>query len=264
MKPPSRYVPMNKRIGCLLMLVCSLRDSAAASPETEHTTTHEARSEATTIPLTPLARAYAEVWGLSPTEWQRYESLMSGIRGSVSPTTISPLEVLGIHARDAAERQKYAERWARAMHEDVERILAFQRAYDEANRHLYPTTPLIADTPTPPRVTSSLLTKQDRVLLFVAPACAPCDRAVAAALHAMERVGGLDLYVSQLKSTDLNGIQSWATQHQIPIDAVKRGQITLNFDAGTLTRLGHDQETLPIILRRRGAEVSLISTQSFQ
>ena len=255
---------MNRRIGCLLMLACSLRDSAAVSPATEHTTTREARTESTTTPLTPLARARAAVWGLSPIEWQRYESLMSGIRGSVSPTTISPFEVLGIHAPDPAERRMYAERWARAMHEDVERILTFQRAYDDANRRLYPTTPLIADTPTPSRVTSPPLTKQDRVLLFIAPACAPCDRAVEAALRVIERVGGLDLYVSQLKPTDLNGIQSWAAQHQIPREAVKRRQITLNFDAGTLARLGHDKESLPVLLRRRGAEVSLISTRSFQ
>ena len=69
-------------------------------------------------------------------EWQRYRQLMQGIRGSISPETISPIEVLGIHARDEAERQRYADAWASAMHEDVDRILAFQRAYDEAGKRL--------------------------------------------------------------------------------------------------------------------------------
>ena len=56
---------------------------------------------------------------------------------------ISPLEVLDIHARDEAESRRYAELWAQAMGEDAERILAFQRAYVEAGRKLYPGVPLI-------------------------------------------------------------------------------------------------------------------------
>ena len=94
-------------------------------------------------PLTSSERARAQSWGLSEIEWQRYRSLLQGIRGSVSPATLSPLEVLGIHARDDAERTRYAEQWAIAMRDDAERILAFQRAYDEANRRLFPDTPLI-------------------------------------------------------------------------------------------------------------------------
>ena len=68
---------------------------------------------------------------------------MQGIRGSISPSTISPIEVLGIHARDEAERRRYAEEWARIMYEDAGRILAFQQAYDEAVKRLYPHQPLI-------------------------------------------------------------------------------------------------------------------------
>ena len=33
--------------------------------------------------------------------------------------------------------------WARAMHEDADRILAFQHAYDAASKRLYPNEPLI-------------------------------------------------------------------------------------------------------------------------
>ena len=88
--------------------------------------------------LSESERARARAWNLSEVEWQRYRQLMQGIRGSISPETISPIEVLGIHARDEAERQRYADAWARALHEDVDRILAFQRAYDAAGKRLYP------------------------------------------------------------------------------------------------------------------------------
>ena len=82
-------------------------------------------------------RRRASAWHLNEEEWRRYDTLLKGIRGSVSPATLSPIEVLGIHARDNAERRRYAERWARAMRDDAERILAFQRAYDSAARRLF-------------------------------------------------------------------------------------------------------------------------------
>ncbi|MEQ8495579.1 MAG: TIGR03759 family integrating conjugative element protein, partial [Gammaproteobacteria bacterium] len=70
--------------------------------------------------LTEHERVRAELWGLADDEWRRYQSLMAGIRGSISPDMISPIEVLGIHARDAAERRKYAEQWAIMLREDAE------------------------------------------------------------------------------------------------------------------------------------------------
>ena len=114
---------------------------ASHSPQTGTIRIETVRTDQTALSRSDRARA--QTWGLSETEWRRYRSLMQGIRGSVSPETISPIEVLGIHARDDAERRRYAELWAQAMWEDAERILAFQRAYVEAGRRLYPGVPLI-------------------------------------------------------------------------------------------------------------------------
>ena len=94
-------------------------------------------------------------------------ALMQGIRGSISPETISPIEVLGIHARDEAERQRYADAWARALHEDVDRILAFQRAYDAAGKRLYPNEPLIDVDQLPVKAeATSVFQSSDRLLFF--------------------------------------------------------------------------------------------------
>lgn len=68
----------------------------------------------------------------NPSNWTRYKTLMQGIRGSISPKNISPIEVLGTHARTDMERRKYAEIWARMRHEDIDRILAFQLACNQA------------------------------------------------------------------------------------------------------------------------------------
>ena len=130
-------------------------------------------------------------------EWRRYRALMTGVRGSISPATLSPIEVLGIHARDEQERQKYAEQWARIMREDAERILAFQHAYDEAQRRLFPQSQLIdalqvAMRPSKPAAdTEAALGKTDRVLFFTATDCGPVMRCLIACWPNSSTVAGL-------------------------------------------------------------------------
>ena len=96
-------------------------------------TSNETRSIITESTTSQTEQKHLQ-WGLSESEYARYEELMEGVRGSISPDTISPLEVLGIHAQNEAERKKYARLWADMMEQDTERVLAFQRAYDEAWR----------------------------------------------------------------------------------------------------------------------------------
>ncbi|MEQ9379239.1 MAG: DUF4400 domain-containing protein [Pirellulales bacterium] len=92
---------------------------------------------------------------------------MQRIRGSISPTTLSPIEALGIHARDATERNHFAERWAALMLEDAEHILAFQQDYDAAITRLVGEQRLIDRSLLPVKQPSqSTLAGTDRVLLF--------------------------------------------------------------------------------------------------
>lgn len=239
--------------------------NAAGPVRTSDATTALVQSESSASALTPLARARAERWGLSSIEWQRVESLMTGIRGSISPANISPIEVLGIHARDDAERQKYAERWAQLMREDVDRILAFQRAYDEAGRRLYPSEQRIADlgVPKPPEVDTGL-TPQDRILFFSTPRCGACDALLQDVLRQMDRIAGIDIYLSQIAPSDTASVRSWAARRGISREWVKTGRVTLNFEAGTLAKLGQDKATLPVIMRRRGDAITQVTSTTFQ
>lgn len=118
-------------------------------------------------PTRPPWSARAENWALTPREWQRHQFLMQRIRGSISPTTLSPIEALGIHARDATERNHFAERWAALMLEDAEHILAFQQDYDAAITRLVGEQRLIDRSLLPVKQPSqSTLAGTDRVLLF--------------------------------------------------------------------------------------------------
>ena len=103
---------MNRSLTCLglwwvLSATAPVYAIDRATTQVIETETGMSSAPDTTLSASELARARA--WGLSATEWQRYQQLMQGIRGSVSPATISPIEVLGLHARDSDERRRYAE-----------------------------------------------------------------------------------------------------------------------------------------------------------
>lgn len=209
--------------------------------------------------LTPSELTRSRAWGLSATEWQRYKLLMQGIRGSISPPTISPIEVLGIHARNEEERQRYAELWARAMREDVDRILVFQRAYDEAGRRLYPNEQLIDVNRLPDHNGNrSALLPDDRVLFFTRPDCPACDALLGKLLKRIDEVAGIDLYITGVKSGDDQAVRAWAVDHGIDPEWVRNRRFTLNHEAGVLKRLTEGKGEIPYLLRRRGEDLSAL------
>ncbi len=239
------------------VLVASYPVVAANLSQLQIRETGQRDSFTTTNNLSETDLARARVWELSETEWRRYQQLMQGIRGSISPSTISPIEVLGIHARDEAERQQYVEAWARAMREDVDRILAFQRAYDTAVQRLYPNEPLI-DIDRLPGKSSEMnaLQSTDRLLLFARPVCPVCDVLVDKLLKRIDEVSGIDIYLMELAPGDDAAVRNWASSHRIEPEWVRSRRVTLNHDAGALENLTNGQGKVPYILRRRGEALS--------
>jgi len=214
-------------------------------------------TSANTLSPTELARSRA--WGLTEMEWHRYKQLMQGIRSSISPSTISPIEVLGIHARDGEERRRYAEQWAQVMYEDVGRILAFQHAYDEAGKRLYPNQQLIDITRLPLQSKKiNVLQVDDRVLFFTRPNCPACDVLLERLLKRIDKIGGIDIYLTGTQLGDDQAIRDWAGDHMIKPEWVRTRRITLNHEAGALDKLTHGKSDLPYLMRRRGDELSVL------
>ncbi len=83
-------------VGLVLAMSVPVYAGNVASTMTTETGKETSTSERSV--LSESERARAHTWNLSEMEWQRYRQLMQGIRGSISPETISPIEVLGIHA----------------------------------------------------------------------------------------------------------------------------------------------------------------------
>ncbi len=87
----------------------------------------------------------------NPQESARYRELMDGPLGIYSPN-LAPLSALGIEARTDEERSRYAELQVQVEARRVEKLLAYQRAYDEAWQRLHPgmqRVNLPDDKPTP-------------------------------------------------------------------------------------------------------------------
>ncbi|RZS35391.1 hypothetical protein [Corticibacter populi] len=110
----------------------------------------QAATQAGAIQLDDLDQLQAQFWGLSTDEMRRAKLLMQGPRAAFSVENISPVEVLGIHARSADERRKYAEKFAKALREDVERSLAWEREFQGAMQRLYPNSPMVDFSAMPP------------------------------------------------------------------------------------------------------------------
>ena len=134
----------------------------------ERESTITANTSSNLLEVFDIKLSLLDQWELSEQEWSRYEELMHGIRGRLSQPNISPIEVLGIHARSETERTHYARIWARMMREDAIRVLQFQRAYDIEAQALNQDEPLI-DVSLLPEATDNrehILTESDTSISF--------------------------------------------------------------------------------------------------
>tara|TARA_R100001244_G_scaffold43936_15_gene39445 strand:+ start:1170 stop:1787 length:618 start_codon:yes stop_codon:yes gene_type:complete len=194
------------------------------------------------------AKQQARDWGLSVEEWTRYRDLMQGPLGVYSPH-IDPLTALGIEARSDQERQRYAELQVAAEAQRVEKLLAYQRAYDRAWQRLHADMPRVILPDAGPAFSPMLPAASGRLALFVEDACPTCDQA---ALRLQAAGRAFDIYVVDSGADDAR-IRAWAQRIGIDPAKVRSGQVTLNHDAGRWVSLGLPGD-LPAVVRQVGGQ----------
>ncbi|MFK1437571.1 TIGR03759 family integrating conjugative element protein [Pseudomonas aeruginosa] len=188
-------------------------------------------------------------WGLRTEEWTRYQEIMEGPLGIYSPN-LDPLTALGIEARSDAERRRYAELQVQAESRRVEKLLTYQRAYDEAWQRLQPGTQRVnlpdavaGSGRTAPGATT--LGGNGRTAVFVRDNCPPCEHVV----RKLQTSGApFDLYMVGSRSDDAR-IRAWAQRAGIEPGKVRDRAITLNHDGGRWMALGVAGE-LPAVVRQ--------------
>lgn len=184
----------------------------------------------------------ARQWGLADEEFRRYRELMDGPLGIYSPA-LDPLSALGIEAESDAERQRFAELQVQAEARRVEKLLAYQHAYDAAWQRLYPDLQPVS---LPQAVQSRPVSSQSgRAAVFVSEDCSPCGQLV----QRLQRQGAeFDLYMLDSGLDDAM-IRAWANRVRIDPDRVRSGSITLNHDSGRWQALGGSGD-LPAVMHQ--------------
>jgi integrating conjugative element protein (TIGR03759 family) len=186
----------------------------------------------------------ARHWGLSNDEWQDYQAIMQGKRGIWSPG-LDPITALGVHADTQAKRQRLAELYVRQEFQRTQDELAFQKAVNRAWTRLFPNQKPLQKTAAQYSPVSAAPT---RYALVVKANCAACDAALRRHLRrAVVGSGiGMDIYLVG-SDVDDDRLRTWASDNNIPQQAVEAGRITLNH--------GRDfvgLKSLPVVYAKRG------------
>jgi integrating conjugative element protein (TIGR03759 family) len=228
------------RLYLLPSLVLSICFEVEARHFTPSTSTVLKSKPQLDTPVSLKRALLAEHWGLEQEELERFTLLMQGPLGTYSPH-LDPLSALGIEAQTDAERQRYAQLQVEAEAVRIEKLLSYQRAYDQAWKNRFPGMALI----NPPLLNSPLLIKTaGRKSVFVRLDCAECEHRV----RQLQASGAeFDLYIIGSQHDD-TGIRQWAHKVGIKPIKVRDGTISINHDKGRWLSIG-DAGELPAVMQ---------------
>ncbi|WP_223509872.1 TIGR03759 family integrating conjugative element protein [Rahnella sp. GSA61A] len=225
------------RVAMLFILLAT--GAARADTVTSATSTTSTASSLQDKSLQSQQQQSAQQWGLSDTEWQKYQQLKQGKRGIQSPG-LDPLTTLGVESDSVSERRRLAELWVKEEYQRTEKELAFQREVNAAWSRLYPN----ALSVNMGNASGLAHDTNGRMALFVRDNCERCDARLAAVLADNRPV---DIYLVGSDGKD-DTVRKWAVSHNIPVDRVRSRQITLNHDRGLWLTYGQGQ--MPVILQQ--------------
>ncbi|MCX8957032.1 TIGR03759 family integrating conjugative element protein [Erwinia psidii] len=227
---------MKKRMLTALLWLPLLAPAASVQTPQTHSSVTQSQQSATGA---DNALQQAQQWSLSDSDWSRYQSLMQGSRGIMSPG-LDPLTALGVETDNSAERKRLAELWVKHEYQRSEKELAFQREINAAWLRLYPQMLSVNMGTNAAGIAHDY---RGRLALFVRDNCSRCDARLASVLADNRPV---DIYLVGDESDE--GIRAWAVRHTIPVEKVRSRQITLNHDNGLWLRYGQGQ--MPVILQQ--------------
>lgn len=239
------------------------------APATAQEATKEQTTELTETTINPVDEE-ARRWNLTREEYDRYLEALEGPRGRLSDPGITPIEVLGIEATSRAERERYARMWVEMIRADTAKVLSFSRTVHDAWRAVAPDRKLID----PILVTRLKLQRgalptltghgqPSRMLMFLETECVACEITAGDLVNQVVsgQATGVDFYFLD-PAGDVASVQAWAHAQGIPLDLVRQGTVTLNFDQGEFQRFKAPlalSDDLPVVLRREGGRYEIVN-----
>ena len=222
--------------------------------------------DANKLTLTETQLHDASVWDLTMDEEKRYVQLMQNRSGIYyKGLRLTPIDILGINARNDAEREHFAALGARQEAQKVAKNIAWNNAFYKAYNQLFKGIPVVGEfdtsTYSPNNYKPVILTPNDTLYWFIKPEHA-VKTVLLPLIEAIQSTPNTTLHL-MLLGTDSTGIQQWANRQQIPRELVSQGHITLNqgelaFDALTLKK-----KTTPLLLLARNGASSVVDLGRF-
>lgn len=171
-----------------------------------------------------------DYWGLTESEWRRYEELKKSSPWAQWENTATPLAILA-HYADPDTRQRYARIEAELDQWRFNQTMEYQRVYNR-EREIVNAAYQMAWEKRAPLIGN--IGTADRTLFFVPKGV--CEARCIALINPLLRTGShLDIYV--VGATEESEVFSWAKSAAIPPERVQTKHVTLNFETGILKDL---------------------------
>lgn len=216
--------------------------------------------------LNDVQKHEAKVWQLTDAEEKRYIQLMQSRSGVYyQGLRMSPIDILGLNARDDAEREHFADLAAKQEAQKVAQNIAWNNAFYQAYNKFFKDVPVVGDfdpSPYSPYAHQPIQLKPgERLYLFV-----KADDAVKTILmqlvDAVIRTPNTQLNLLFI-DMDSDAIQLWANRQQIPLALVNSQQVTLNDGKPQYDALTLKSKHTPLLLLSRGKSSHVVDMGRF-
>ena len=209
----------------------------------EHTDARHSMMNSQRVDLTDDERSLARKWMLTENDWVKYKAVMSGPRGIWSPN-LDPITALGVTETDPYERRRYADIWMQLETRRAELELAFEVERMDAAKRIIGNQPLVNNQSWKQQWLVDQNRVKHEVMVFVDVDCGRvCERLLLEVQKTVDERSRLDVYFAPGATAEQIG--SWAARMKLDPEAVRRRDITLNFDKGVSTQLGVSMNELP-------------------
>ena len=256
---------MNVLLKFIALMTITLHPCAQISAQTGASSSTTANSAATTTPQTHSMTLQSQglAWreyGLTEADWQRYQSILTSPQAYWSEDK-RPLILLGVTARNEAERSRYAELYVDFEYKAATGLMTFKSAVDIIGKRKHGAEALFGAALT--TVTSQaepMFGAGDRMMLVLDPKldCVACTQAIAT----VQQIGrqnastGIDLYFVNATRAE---IVAYGTQRLILPEDVSGKRITLNVATPEfLAQMQLTPTAVPAAFRRRGQVLTKI------
>lgn len=222
--------------------------------------------DSNTLTLTEAQLHEGVVWDLTIDEEKRYVQLMQNRSGLYyKGLRQTPIDILGINARDEAERDHFAELASRQEAQKVTKNIAWNNAFYKAYNQLFKDVPVVGDFDPSPYAPDNYkpitLNQNDTLYWFIKPEHA-VKTVLLPLIEAIQSTPNTTLHLMLLGADD-TGVQEWANIQQIPRDLVRDSHITLNHGELSFDALTLKNKTTPLLLLARDGASSVVDLGRF-